>query len=85
MFTCYLFDDFVATKASDKFSRGSHGEVSLQIDAAAIPALLHQVQPRHARPVLKKHKECMQWQLDVWNIQRIQTSSNLKDLLLLKW
>lgn len=56
MFTCYLFDDFVATKASDKFSRGSHSEVSLQIDSAAIPALLHQVQPRHARPVLKNTK-----------------------------
>lgn len=56
MFTCYLFDDFVATKASDKFSWGSYSEVSLQIDTAAIPALLHQVQPRHARPVLKNTK-----------------------------
>lgn len=52
-FTFYLLNDFVATKAGDKLSRGSHSEVSLQIDATPIPTLLHQVQPGHARPVLR--------------------------------
>lgn len=54
---CHLLDDFVATKAGDKLRRGSYGEVPLQIDATAIPALLHQVQPGHARPVLRNTKK----------------------------
>ena len=52
----HLLDNFVATKAGDKLSRGSHGEVPLEIDTPAISALFHQVQPRHARPVLRNRK-----------------------------
>lgn len=56
---CHLLNDFVATKAGDKLCRGSYGEVPLQIDATAIPALLHQVQPGHARPVLRNTKNAL--------------------------
>lgn len=52
----HLLDNFVATKAGDKLSRRSHSEIPLEIDTPAISALLHQVQPRHARPVLRNRK-----------------------------
>jgi len=41
---CYLFNDLVTTKAGDKFSRRSNGEVPLEIDPPAISALFDQVQ-----------------------------------------
>lgn len=53
----YLLNNLVATKASDKLSRRSHSEVSLQVNTPAIPALLHQMQPGHARPVLRNTKD----------------------------
>lgn len=51
--THYLLDYFVATKAGDKLSGRSHSEIPLEVNTPAIPALLHQVQPRHAWPILR--------------------------------
>lgn len=40
----YLFNYFIASKASDKLSRRGHSEVPLEVNTPAIPALLHQMQ-----------------------------------------
>lgn len=49
----HLLNDLVPTKAGNKFSWRSHSEVPLLIDTPTISALLHQVQPGHAWPVLR--------------------------------